>query len=204
MRRRRQRDGSAWLEGRRVGLRPLRDDDFAAWQEVRLVNEDWLTKWEPARPAGAPDVVRERSAFLARCDARRRERQAGSGYAFGVFVDGEFAGEMNLSSIHRGAAQQCYVGYWIDSRRAGQGYTPEALVCAFKFGFEELRLHRMQVSIVPRNHPSRRVAEKLELRAEGLAERYLQINGVWEDHIRYAMTSEEWHTRKSALEAAWL
>lgn len=202
--RRRQQASSAWLEGKRVAMRPLRDDDFVEWQEVRLVNEDWLTKWEPGRPAGAPDAVRDRSAFLARCDARRRERQAGTGYAFGVFVDGRFAGEMNLSNIHRGASQGCYVGYWIDSRHAGQGYTPEALVCAFKFGFDELRLHRMQVSIIPRNTPSRRVVEKLELRSEGVAQRYLQINGVWEDHIRFAMTAEEWHVRSAALSAAWL
>ena len=57
-----------------------------------------------------------------------------------------------------------------------------------KFAFEEVLLHRLQVSIVPRNRSSRRVVEKLDLRCEGLAERYLEINGVWEDHLRYAIT----------------
>lgn len=204
MMRRRQQPSNAWLEGRRIALRPLTDDDFAEWQEVRLANEAWLTKWEPARPVGAPDAVRDRSAFLVRCDARRRERQAGSGYAFGVFVDGRFAGEMNLSNIIRGASQSGHVGYWIDNRRAGNGYTPEALVCMFKFGFDELRLHRLQVSIIPRNTASRRVVEKLALRSEGVAVRYLQIDGVWEDHIRFAMTSEEWHVRRDEIAAAWL
>ena len=87
---------------------------------------------------------------------------------------------------------------------AGHGYVPEAVVAVLRFAFEDLQLHRVQISIVPRNRASRRVVEKLDLREEGLAERYLQINGVWEDHIRYAITSEEWAVRGSELCAAWL
>ena len=192
------------LFGRRVLLRPLRNDDFAAWQEVRRRNEEWLTKWEPRRIAGQPDVVEEEHAFVARCSARERERQLGSAYGLGIFVDGDFAGEMNLSSIQRGAFQSCYVGYWIDEARAGHGYTPEALVVALRFAFEELHLHRVQVAIVPRNKASRRVVEKLDLRDEGTALRYLEINGNWEDHIRYAITAEEWDERGEELCRDWL
>ena len=73
-----------------------------------------------------------------------------------------------------------------------------------KFAFEELHLHRLQVSIVPRNNSSRRVVEKLDLRCEGLAEKYLEINGIWEDHLRYAMTVEEWEIRKKEMTSSWL
>jgi ribosomal-protein-alanine N-acetyltransferase len=48
------------------------------------------------------------------------------------------------------------------------------------------------------------VVEKLDLRCEGLAERYLEINGVWEDHLRYAITVEEWRSRARELSADWL
>ena len=204
IRRRNSNAPAPWLSGRRVTLRPLREDDFDDWREVRIENREWLTKWEPMRPSNAPDPVRDRSAFLVRCDARRRDRQSGSGFSFGIFVDDELSGEMNLSSIHRGAHQNAYVGYWIDRRKAGHGYTPEALVVAMKFAFDELSLHRVQVSIIPRNSPSLRVVEKLGLRVEGIAERYLQIGGVWEDHLRFAMTSEEWDSRRDELSAAWL
>lgn len=185
-------------------MRPLRDEDFEQWREVRLANEGWLLKWEPARPASAPDPVRDRNAFHSRCDARRRDRQSGFGYGFGVFVDDSFAGEMNLSSIQRGAHQSCYVGYWIDHRLAGNGYTPEALVAVMRFAFEEINLHRVQISIIPRNSASRRVVEKLGIRNEGIAERYLQINGAWEDHVRYAVTSEDWIDRSPRWVADWL
>jgi ribosomal-protein-alanine N-acetyltransferase len=62
----------------------------------------------------------------------------------------------------------------------------------------------VQISIVPRNGASRRVVEKLSIRSEGVAVRYLEINGTWEDHIRFAITSEEWVERKAELEADWL
>ena len=192
------------LRGRRLQLRPLVASDFAQWHEVRSRNHDWLTKWEPSRPAGSPDVINDRNAFAARCNARERERHLGTGFGFGVFADGVFCGEMNLSSVQRGPFQNCYVGYWIDERVAGQRYTPEALVTAMRFAFDELGLHRLQIAIIPRNTASRRVVEKLGVREEGLAVRYLEINGEWEDHLRYGFTAEEWDERRDELTEAWL
>lgn len=192
------------LIGRRVVLRPLEAGDFSAWREVRRRNADWLVPWEPTRLPGQPDVVEDREAFAVRCSARQRERQLGTGFGYGVFVDGVLAGEINLSSLQRGAFQSAYVGYWIDQAQAGHGYTPEALVVLARFAFEDLRLHRIQVAIIPRNERSRRVVDKLGLREEGVALRYLEINGVWEDHVRYAMTAEEWAERRDELLRSWV
>ncbi|HLG92603.1 MAG TPA: GNAT family protein, partial [Acidimicrobiales bacterium] len=91
-----------------------------------------------------------------------------------------------------------------DEQLAGQGYVPEALVLVLRFAFEELGLHRVQISIIPRNRASRRVVEKLGIREEGVAVRYLEIDGRWEDHVRYAMTAEEWADRKELLLDAWV
>ncbi len=192
------------IEGRRVLLRPLRPSDFSAWQEVRRRCAKWLIPWEPRRPIGFIDAAESRRAFEQRCEARDRERSTGSGYGFGIFLAGRFVGECNINTIQRGAAQNAYVGYWIDEAVAGHGYMPEAVAVVLRFAFENLGLHRVQISIVPRNQASRRVVEKLGLRDEGIAERYIEINGVWEDHIRYAMTSEEWEVRRGDLGATWL
>jgi ribosomal-protein-alanine N-acetyltransferase len=192
------------LIGRRLVLRPLVLEDFPAWQEVRRRNSDYLLVWEPKRASGAPDPVESRDAFAIRCGARQRERQLGTGYGYGIFVDGHFAGEINLSIVQRGPFQSSYVGYWVDEARRGQGIVPEALVCLCRAAFEELHLHRVQISIIPRNTASRRVVDKLGIRDEGTAERYLEINGVWEDHVRYAITAEEWDDRAEGLVKEWL
>jgi ribosomal-protein-alanine N-acetyltransferase len=190
------------LRGRRVWLRPLVVEDYPAWAEVRTRCREWLVKWEP-RTAGAPYLSEDRSMFSARCSIRDRERHLGTGYGFGIFLGDRFIGEINVSSIQRGAFQSAYVGYWVDEAVAGNGYVPEACVVLFRFVFEELGLHRVQISIVPRNAPSRSVARKLGLRGEGIAVRYLEIDGRWEDHVRYAITAEEWAERKEAYADAW-
>ena len=92
-----------------------------------------------------------------------------------------------------------YIGYWVDEMQGGNEYVPEGVVVLIRYAFETLRMHRLEAAIVPRNAPSRRVAEKLGLRDEGTAQRFLQIQGIYEDHIRYAITLEEWRARGHEL-----
>ena len=192
------------LYGRRVVIRPLAPADFREWSEVRQHNESWLTPWEPLRAAHHPDPTVDRDAFASRCLARDRDRQAGTGYAFGVLVANSVAGEVNLNNVVRGAQQSGTIGYWIDRRHAGQSYVAEAVAVLAKFAFDELRLHRLEICIVPRNNNSRRVMDKLRIREEGTAQRFLEINGVWEDHVRYGFTTEEFAERHQELADRWL
>ena len=191
------------LAGRRVRLATLVESDFPAWLDVRSRCRDWLVPWEP-RSKGAPQPAEDHASFTARCAMRERERQLGSGFGFGIFYEGRFAGEVTLSSILRGPFQNGSIGYWIDKDVAGEGLVPESVVVMLQFAFETLRLHRIEVAIIPRNTASRRVVEKLNLRNEGVALGFLEINGEWEDHVRYAMTSEEWSARAQELRDTWL
>ena len=174
------------LIGTNVMLRPLRTDDWDAWREVRVRCRDWLEQWEPRPEVGSADPALDREAFRARCGAWDRQRHFDAAYGFGLFqIDGRFAGEVSLGSVQRGPFQMGYVGYWVDEQLAGRGYVPEGVVLIMRYTFDVLQLHRLEAAIVPRNAPSRRVAEKLGLRDEGTAERFLQIQGEYEDHVRY-------------------
>ncbi len=62
---------------------------------------------------------------------------------------------MTLSSIQRGPFQSAFIGYWIDEAMAGRGLVPEAVVVTLRFAFEAISLHRVEISIIPRNLPSR-------------------------------------------------
>jgi ribosomal-protein-alanine N-acetyltransferase len=191
------------LPGWRIRLATLVEGDYELWFAVRTRCRQWLIPWEP-RSKGAPVAPEDRASFAARCAMRERERQLGSGFGFGIFYEGRFCGEITLSSIQRGPFQNAAIGYWIDEELAGSGLIPEAVVVVLQFAFETLRLHRIEVAIIPRNQASRRVVEKLNLRNEGVALGYLEINGEWEDHVRYAMTAEEWQVRGAELRSVWL
>ena len=193
------------LVGPRVLLRPLRVEDWAAWREIRERGRDWLEQWEPRLEPGTADPVVDREAFRVRCNAWDRQRNFDAAYGFGMYLhDGRLIGEVSLGSVQRGPFQTAYVGYWIDEAHAGRGYVPEGVVVALRYAFDVLALHRIEAAIVPRNTASRKVVEKLELRQEGIAERFLQIQGVYEDHVRYAITSEEYRAREAELHARWL
>ena len=99
-------------------------------------------------------------------------------------------GIVALNNIVRGAFQSCHLGYQIDEQAANQGFMTEALRRVIAYAFDQMRLHRIEANIMPRNTRSRRVAEKLGLADEGLARKYLKINGMWEDHIHYVILNE--------------
>ena len=58
--------------------------------------------------------------------------------------------------------------------------------------------------LVSGHPPSPNPRQPDKLRYEGLAERYVEINGVWEDHRRFAITEEEWRGRAPDLIAEWI
>ena len=49
-----------------------------------------------------------------------------------------------------------------------------------------------------------RIIRRWNGRLQGFAERYLEINGLWEDHVRYAITSEEWWDKRDGYTREWL
>ena len=193
--------GVSRLRTDRLELRPLVSSDFAQWSEVRKRCRDWLAKWEPCPPSSASDPSCDPQAFANRCRMRERERSLGTAFDFGLWHEGWFCGEINISHVARGAFQSAHVGYWVDERLAGKGLVAEGLMAVFGFAFEQAGLHRVQVSIMPRNDASLRVVQKLGLRSEGIAQGYIQIAGVWEDHVRFGLTLEEWRSVRDEMAA---
>lgn len=100
-------------------------------------------------------------------------------------------GQMNVTGITWGSLCSAHIGYWVDERVAGRGITPTALALVVDHCFTVVGLHRVEVNIRPENAPSRRVAEKLGFREEGVRRAYLHIDNGWRDHIAYALTAPE-------------
>ena len=90
----------------------------------------------------------------------------------------------------RGAFQSCFLSYKLDMDLCGRGYMTEAVEEAVRIAFTVLGLHRIEANIMPRNTASLGVARKAGFQEEGLAVRYLRINGVWEDHIHMVRRDE--------------
>ena len=144
--------------------------------------------------ADQPETPLYRSSlgpYIAMVRAMRREARQGQAIPWVVTYGGEFVGQLTVGSITWGSARSGQVGYWIDEAYAGRGIIPTTLAMAVDHCFGVVGLHRLEASIRPENHASRRVVEKLGFREEGIRVRQLHINGAWRDHVCYALTAEE-------------
>jgi ribosomal-protein-alanine N-acetyltransferase len=158
--------------------------DYTAWAELRARSRSHLVPWEPQ---WARDEL-TRDAFRRRIRHYQRELRDDLGYAFFIYRDTDevLLGGLTLSNVRRGVTQAAAVGYWIGLPFAGHGHMSNALSVAMRFAFDELNLHRLEAACMPHNAASIRVLENNGFRREGLARRYLKIDGVWQDHLLYA------------------
>jgi ribosomal-protein-alanine N-acetyltransferase len=104
-------------------------------------------------------------------------------------------GVCNLFQIFLGNLKSAFIGYWIGSKFAGQGYMTEALDLLLSYAFEILRLHRVEANIQPENDHSKALVARIGFRLEGFSPRYLKVAGRWKDHERWAIRHEEWRQK---------
>jgi ribosomal-protein-alanine N-acetyltransferase len=173
------------LEGPEVYLRLPRSGDWAEWAKLRAESRDFLVPWEPAWP---PDAL-TRLAFRRRLRRYARDSRDDQGYAFFIFrkSDDALVGGLTLSNVRRGIAQSCSVGYWVGKRHARRGYTSGALLAVLPFVFDDLGLRRLEAACLPDNEASKELLRKVGFTQEGYAREYLCINGVWADHLLFAL-----------------
>ncbi len=72
-----------------------------------------------------------------------------------------------------------------------KGYTTEAVTELFKFGFERLKLHRIEAGCAVENIASFKVLEKVGMTREGMKRKILPIRGEWKDNYFYAMLEDD-------------
>jgi ribosomal-protein-alanine N-acetyltransferase len=177
------------VRGEGVFLREPQFSDFAEWASLREESRDFLLPWEPTWP------VDELTKGSYRRRIRRYQREMREDRAYPFFIcresDGALVGGCTLSNVHRGVQQFCTLGYWAGAPFAGQGYITRAVRALIPYVFEELKLHRLQASTLPENQRSQAVLRRCGFREEGYARGLLRINGVWRDHVQFAILRDD-------------
>ena len=177
--------------GERVYLRVPSARDRTEFLALRRDNRAFLERWEPLGPRGRPNFgpsAIDRFLKQARSAGNRK-------FLVCLREDDSIIGQVSLNGIVRMSVQSCFMGYWVASSHAHRGLMTEAVRLALRHAFTKLKLHRVEATLMPVNAPSRALAKKCGFRFEGVAKRYLNINGRWEDHERYGITVEEWQDR---------
>jgi len=175
--------------GRGLLLRTPNMGDYQQWSELREASRAFLTPWEPIWPSD--DLTR--AGFRRRLRRYTEDLVEDRAYPFVIIRedDDQLIGAVTLANVRRGIVQSGTIGYWIGESFAGRGYMTSALRVLLPTLFGELNLHRVEAACIPTNAASARVLEKCGFSREGLARRYLCINGIWQDHYLYGLLEED-------------
>jgi ribosomal-protein-alanine N-acetyltransferase len=177
------------IEGDGVFLREPQMSDYMAWAKLRAESREFLEPWEPR---WAKDEL-SRDTFRRRIRYYHQDARQDLGYAFFLFrsSDSCLVGGITLTNIRRGVSQSCSLGYWIGAPFARQGYMTKGVRAVIWYVFEVLRIHRLEAACLPENKASAALLTRTGFQYEGLARRYLKINGIWQDHWLFALLSDD-------------
>ena len=174
-------------------LKPIRFRDKSQWDLVRSENRDWLSPWEATRPN--IDNKSPLPTYYGMVMQLNRELRALRPISLGIWLIKNrkhvLIGQITLGGIIFGAMRGAHIGYWIDQRYSSRGYTTRAVKLLTKFGFEQLKLHRIEINLRPENEASKKVAVKAGYTLEGARNKYLHIAGDWRDHITFVKVNPE-------------
>lgn len=177
---------SITLQTSRLQLKTVDRERAADVLDFIVRNDQFWKIWEPAR--GAEFYTLEKQAEILAAESR--SIADGSLLKVWLHQADEMIGSIAISNIVRGVFQSAHVGYKLAQSHTGKGYMTEALSAVVSYCFDTLELHRLEANIMPRNKASMNVVKRLGFYEEGLAIKYLKINGVWEDHLHMVLRNE--------------
>ena len=153
-------------------------------------NIEFLEEWE---------AVKSEEFYTIEYQENQLERESklmeeGNSLRLWLFKKGDTSraiGCVGFNNVVRGAFLSCHLGYKLDKDEINKGFITEGINRGIEIVFKEMGLHRIEANIMPKNKRSLRVVEKLGFYNEGLALKYLKINGKWEDHIHMVLLNED-------------
>jgi len=134
----------------------------------------------------APKTTEEFASYL------EKSKKESEHYFIAYSSDNKIIGVFNVSGMMQGVFKSAYLGYYASVDLAGKGLMSKSLKLVLKEIFITLDLHRIEANIQPTNTVSIHLVTKNGFLKEGFSPRYLKVNGIWQDHFRFALTLEDW------------
>jgi RimJ/RimL family protein N-acetyltransferase len=185
--------GDSILVGERVRLRGVRDDDLptlARWEmdPGRLIT---LSNWmAPPSEAAAKERIVKRSV----------NEKDDLGFAVETLDDPPvLVGRIWLSAAGTRPNDRCATaGIALGREYIGRGYGTDAMRAMVGYGFREMGLHCIQLSVVSFNLAGIRAYEKAGFVEEGRRRESVLHDGRWYDDVLMSILDHEWAARRSS------
>lgn len=177
------------LKGRNVTLRNLKPADSEDLLEYYKKNKNYLAPFEPVRDSSFYKLETQRNLL----NESYKQLLNGTTIDMGIFKDDKLIGKIKLSNIIYGSLKSGVLGYSLDEDEQGKGYMRESVSIFLKYVFNECNLHRVEASVLVDNIRSRKVLEHMGFKLVGINEKYLLVNGKWQDHATYYIIKDHFN-----------
>lgn len=169
-------------------MRLVKAEDYILLANYHQKNSKHLSPWEPIRDRHFNDYENWQLRCLDWVDQQSR------GVAF-YFIklnaqQDKVVAVCNVTGIIYGALQAAYIGYSVDCDHEGKGVMKSLCEYAISYMFYEIKIHRLMANYIPTNKRSEKLLLSLGFNKEGLAKKYLHINGRWQDHVLTSLIND--------------
>ena len=148
-------------------------------------NRAHLRRW-----LGWVDFVRGVEQIRAFLEGVLERERGGSSLELVIEHEDEIAGICGFRTIDA-TNRAAEIGYWLRADREGRGIVTGCCRALVLHGFAALKLNRISLSAATENARSRRVAERLEFRLEGILRNAEWRDDHFEDHAVYALLARD-------------
>jgi len=179
------------LKTKRLNIRELTNLDI---DNVHALHS--LPETDQFNTLGIPENIQTTAKILTEW-LRLQNQEPRNFYIFCIDKndDNSFVGliALNLGKVNYKTAE---VWFKIHKDHWRQGYTSEALTRLLNFGFNDLKLHRIEAGCAVENIASSKTLEKTGFIREGMKRKILPIRGEWKDNYFYGILEEDYNKKE--------
>jgi ribosomal-protein-serine acetyltransferase len=155
-------------------------------------NYDHIHEWSP----WLADKERPIEKTIEFVQQNLKKFSSGNGYEIGIWRNGKMAGQIGYNYFEQND-KRTEIGYWLGSGAEGKGLVTKACRALIDNAFGDLDLNRVEIRCGTENHKSRRVAERLGAKLEGIAREAEWLHHRFIDLAVYSILRTEWQTGAS-------
>lgn len=174
-----------------VSLRLFKEDDAEEFYKLTIESKPYLKEW-----LGWLDNIKSLEDSANNIKSRIKALVENGGYpkSFAIIYKGEIAGTIGFNDLNE-INRTGVVGYWLGEKFQGKGIMTKAFRALIEYGFTELKLNRIEVSVAINNQKSRALPERFGFTKEGELRQAEWLYDHFVDHTIYGLLAEEWNRK---------
>ena len=155
------------------------------------IRDRYLRKWLPWLDSNMS--VNDELDFI---EISRKDRLQGSSGVWLIKENNILIGSISINWIDWDN-KSCGLGYWLSEDKTGNGIVTRCCHSMIENLIFNNKIHRFVIEVAINNYSSRKVAESLGMRLEGIIKDRELLYGEYVDAALYAITAPEWNLRKA-------